>query len=159
MTQEEINVHVGEVKTGSGNQVLRALLGSCIGVAILWPERNIFGLAHCLLSKSPDKNFKVGGKYVDQAIHSLVKLMNITKEDFKKVKAVVAGGGNMTKPEGTESSRLVGHNNKKCALETLSELKIKVVHEDTGGTNGRRISINCDTGSFDVKAIPRPKAV
>ena len=70
----EINVHIGEVKIATSDTILRALLGSCVGVAILWPERNIFGLAHCLLARSPDKEFKVGARYVDQAIYSLLSL-------------------------------------------------------------------------------------
>lgn len=154
---EEINVHIGEVKTGTSGQVLRALLGSCVGIALLWPERGIFGLAHCLLAKSPEKDFVIGAKYVDQAIHSLLTLMNITKDDYSKVRAVVAGGGNMINYEESDKTKLVGYNNRIFAIEALDRLKIKIVFEDTGGTNGRRISIDCDKGSYDVVRIPRPE--
>lgn len=158
MSLEELNVHIGEVKLGTKGQSLHALLGSCIGVAILWPERDLYGLAHCLLAKFPGKKWQKGGRYVDQAIHTLLHMMKVTKEDYGKVRVVVAGGGNMTKPENTNPEKLVGHQNKQCALTTLKSLNLKIIHEDTGGTLGRRISINCDDGTFNVKSIPRPIA-
>jgi chemotaxis protein CheD len=143
---------------GSEEQVLHALLGSCVGVGILWPERNLYGLAHCLLPKCSDNTFEKGGRYVDQAIHSLMKMMSITKDDCKKVRAIIAGGGNMTRPIDADPDSLVGNLNVRSAIETLSEFKIKIIHEDTGGTNGRRVSISCIDGKFDVRKIPRPIA-
>ena len=158
MNQEEINVHIGEVKTGSGVQVLSALLGSCVGIGILWPERNIYGLAHCLLPKSPGQKTPGGGKYVDEAIHSLLKRMSITLGDHEKVSAIVAGGGNMTKPIDTTAEKLVGYHNVKQAIEILSELNIKIIHDETGGTQGRKVEIQCSTGKFNIKNIPKPNA-
>ena len=155
---EEINVHIGEVKTGSDSQILRALLGSCVGIAILWPERNLCGLAHCLLASSPNKQFEIGAKYVDQAIYSLLRMMNVSKDDYKKVRAVVAGGGNMLSSDIADTTTLVGYINKKKAINTLNELNINIIHEDTGGRNGRKISVDCKTGGFKIYKIPRPDA-
>ena len=152
------NVHIGEAKVGRGEMTLTALLGSCVGVALIWRDREVYGLAHCLLPKHPEKNFDVGGRYVDQAIHSLLKLMKVTPGDVPKIRAVIAGGGNMTKPERANKKRLIGEQNIQSAITTLSELKIKVIHEDTGGLNGRTISIDCHNGDFQVKNIPRPEA-
>jgi chemotaxis protein CheD len=41
---------------GSGDDVLRATLGSCVGIGLLWRERAIYGLAHCLLPEAPDRS-------------------------------------------------------------------------------------------------------
>ena len=152
-----INVHIGEVKTGSGNQVLQALLGSCVGVALLWKKQNIFGLAHCLLANTPNSKSIHGGKYVDQAIHSLVNMMSITPDKRFDVSAVIIGGGNMTKPPETENEKLVGFLNTQCAIETLEELKINILHQETGGTYGRKIRVDCNTGLYAVDIIPRPE--
>lgn len=157
MIRKEINVHIGEVKMGKGNQVLHSLLGSCVGVGILWANQGIYGLAHCLLAESPRKDYTFGAKYVDQAIHSLIILMKIPQEDFKHVNALVVGGGNMTLPKGTQEQNLIGSLNAKCAVDTLEELKIKIIHQDVGGANGRKMSIYCENGNFEVKKIPRTK--
>lgn len=174
MTLKLINVHIGGVKTGTGDQQLHTILGSCIGIALLWPKRGTYGLAHCLLPKAPaglldEMNTRQnkkgrkdiqdqgdqhsGGKYVDQAIESLTRLMSIT--DYRDIRAVVAGGANMTQPNHATPEILVGHQNACSALEGLRLRKIIVVHEDTGGNVGRKMSIRCDSGMFDVTAIPR----
>ena len=67
MNNKNCNVHIGEVKTGSGDVELQTILGSCIGIGFLWKKRGVYGLAHCLLSKSPDQDFEIGARYVDQA--------------------------------------------------------------------------------------------
>ena len=157
MDKNEINVHIGEVKMGKGDQVLHSLLGSCVGISILWPNKGIYGLAHCLLSESPKKDYSFGAKYVDQAIHSLIILMKISKEEFKNINAIVVGGGNMTQPKDTGENDLIGSLNAKCAIDTLKQLKINVIHQDIGGANGKKLSIFCKNGEFKIKKIPKTK--
>ena len=125
------------------------------GHALLWPE-GAFGLAHCLLAKSPEKILLLErNMWIKQFI--LLTLMKITKDDYSKVRAVVAGGSIMINYKESDKTKLVGYNNRIFAIEALDRLKIKIVFEDTGGTNGRRISIDCDKGSYDVVRIPRPE--
>ncbi len=156
MSTGSINVHIGEVKIGRGTQELHTILGSCIGIALLWPGRNTFGLAHCLLPKSPNQNYEEGGRYVDQAIETLLQRMSVTNS--RDIRAVVAGGANMTRPDTDAPERLVGFQNAQSALSNLDKRDIIVVHEDTGGFSGRKMSICCETGTFEVKQIPRINA-
>ncbi len=165
MMHNLINVHIGEVKTGTGEQQLHTILGSCIGIALLWPKRGMYGLAHCLLPKAPEKllaeqnkgkrkrDHVYPGRYVDQAIESLTQAMSIT--DYRDIRAVVAGGANMTLPNSTTPEKHVGHQNAISALQGLRQRKIIIVHEDTGGNTGRRMTIACESGICDVRAIPR----
>lgn len=153
MSDCNINVHIGEVKLGSGGQQLHTILGSCIGVALLWPSRNSFGLAHCLLPKSPQSRFEAGGRYVDQAIESLIQMMSITNS--RDVRAVVAGGANMTLPDTDKPEKLIGYQNAQSALSNLDERNIIVVHEDTGGYSGRKMSICCESGTYQIKKFIR----
>ncbi|MFK8079823.1 MAG: chemotaxis protein CheD [Granulosicoccus sp.] len=165
MTPELINVHIGEVKTGSGEQTLHTILGSCIGIALLWPKRGVYGLAHCLLPKAPEKLLTeltagkrkkeqaYAARYVDQAVESLTQMMSIT--DYRDIRAVVAGGANMTLPDSTTPEKQVGHQNALSAIDSLQARKIIIVYEDTGGQAGRRMSISCESGLYKVNAIPR----
>ena len=150
---KSINVHIGEAKIAHKNQQLHTILGSCCGIALLWPKRGLFGLAHCLLPQSPPNSDGVSARYVNQAIESLLEQLKIT--NVKDLRAVVAGGANMTLPDGTPSEKLIGHQNTQAALANLDALKIKIVHIDVGGFEGRKMFICCDTGTFDVRAIPR----
>ncbi|MEO0335598.1 MAG: chemotaxis protein CheD [Pseudomonadota bacterium] len=158
MTDQIVNVRIGQVKTGSNKETLSALLGSCVGIALLWPDRESYSLAHCLLSHSPTQSFEIGGKYVDQAVHSMIQLMKATPADYSKIKAVVAGGGNMTKAGDCSKEELVGHHNSQAAIEVLNEWSIDIIYKDVGGVNGRKIRVFSANNGFEVQKIPRSDA-
>ncbi|MGA7816957.1 hypothetical protein [Caballeronia sp.] len=46
-------VRIGEVKTAGRDVILRATLGSCVGIGVLWRSRGLYALAHCLLPDAP----------------------------------------------------------------------------------------------------------
>lgn len=150
---KSLNVHIGEVKTGRDDQELHTILGSCIGIGLLWPKHGSYGLAHCLLPRAPEDMSQLGGRFVDQAIRTLIESMNITH--FRDIRAIVAGGANMTLPDCKNPEKLVGSQNALMAIEELDRMKIRILHEDTGGNVGRKMSICCATGQFEVRAIPR----
>lgn len=154
-TLTKIHVQIGQVKTGKPGQILTAILGSCIGLGFLYPGRDIFGLAHCLLSDSGKVTDQIGGRHVDQAVRSLVSLMELKPPDYRHVKAIVVGGANMTMPPDTDPKRLVGTINSGSAYRAVRNLGLRNIYEDTGGVLGRQVTIDCTTGEFEVAQIPR----
>lgn len=154
-TGAKIHVQIGEVKTGGPGQVLTSILGSCIGLGFLYPARGICGLAHCLLSDSGTVSDQIGGRHVDQAVRSLVSLMEIGPQDYRNIKVVIVGGANMTMPPDTDPERLVGTINSGSAYKAVRRLGLRNIFEDTGGVLGRQVTIDCTTGEFDVVQIPR----
>ena len=148
-----VNVHIGEVKFARNGHELHTILGSCIGIGLLWHKRSTYGLAHCLLPSSPNNDFDLGARFVDQAIHSLLELMDIT--NVRDVRAVIAGGANMTNPDCEHPEKLIGYQNAQSAIQHMDRMKIRILHEDTGGFEGRKMSICCSTGTFTVRSIPR----
>ncbi len=154
-TAVKLHVQIGEVKTGGPGQVLTAILGSCIGLGFLYPSRNLYGLAHCLLSDSGKVTTEISGRHVDQAVRSLVTLMKIGPEDYRRMKALVVGGANMTMPPDTDPSRLVGTINSGSAYRAVRNLGLRNIFEDTGGVLGRQVTIDCTTGDCTVVQIPR----
>ncbi len=155
VSSPEIAVHIGQVKIARHGESLKALLGSCVGVGMLWKDRGVYGLAHCLLPESPTKLHTIGGRYVDQAVASLVAMMRIRAEDIPHVVAVVAGGGNMTNPRATDPSGLVGSQNARVALRELGRLGITIAASDVGGDVGRTLAISGLDGSHYVQRLPR----
>ena len=151
----EVHAQIGEVKIGRDGQLLNALLGSCIGIGFLWPKKGIFGLAHCLLSQSPKMTDEIGARHVDQAVRSLVTLMDVHATERRDVHVILAGGGNMTMADGTPEARLVGSINAAFARKVVKEAGFRVMHHDLGGSNARKVCIDCTTGEFTIKQIPR----
>jgi len=153
---EKLHVQIGQVKVGRAGQSLEAILGSCIGIGFLYPERGVFGLAHALLAKSKGAAKEKGsGRHVDHAIESLLEQMEVPKEGRRSIKVFLAGGANMTMPAGTDPSRLVGSVNSEFAKQAVREAGLRVSHEDVGGMCGRRVFIDCETGEFTINTIPR----
>lgn len=153
MMKSIINVHIGKLEVASGDVQLQTILGSCIGIGIFWKKRNLYGLAHCLLAESPSKEFIDGAKYVDQAIQSLIQRMSIV--DPTQVRAVVVGGGSMTRYGADDKSVPIGDLNTMSAELQLRANRIRIVKQDTGGISGRKFIINCSDGQFDIRVLPR----
>lgn len=154
---QKIHVQIGEVKIGHAGQSLTAILGSCIGLGFLNPLKGVYGLAHCLLSKSQNISEEIGGRHVDQAIRSLQSLMELSQTDLRKLQVIIVGGANMTMPADTNPDRLVGSINARFAYKALRELGIRNIHEDVGGKHGRQVAIDCSSGEFTVASIPRAR--
>lgn len=149
-----LNVHIGEVKIASRGEILKAILGSCIGIGLIWRQKRICGLSHCLLPKNPEPYDTMGGRYIDQAVHSLITMMEISAIDFRSIDAVVVGGGNMTRPHASDVSQLVGTINFHTALKEVQDRGITIVHSDGGGNYGRKILIDSEL-NYQVDLIPR----
>lgn len=153
--QKVLDVHIGEIKIARKGEILRAILGSCVGVGFIWREKNICGLAHCLLAESPVPTFEIGARFVDQAVRSLLALMKIRAEDAAQIEVVIVGGGNMTSPGAPETKRLVGTHNFSIALREVQKNNLRVVHSDGGGEEGRKIFIDAKDFSYRIEKIPR----
>lgn len=156
-TAEKLHVTIGQVKVAGPGQSLHAILGSCVGIGFLFQQRGIYGLAHCLLSKSQpgSQTDDISGRHVDSAISSLAKLMNLTPADHRKIRVFLAGGANMTMHSDTDPKRLVGVTNAEFAKKAVKAAGFRIQHTDLGGLMGRQVSIDCDTGNFSVDVIPR----
>lgn len=154
-TEHLFNIHIGQVKLGKNSDILKATLGSCVGIALIWREKKLCALAHCLLPESHKKtSFTISARTVTEAIPSMIALMKIRPEDRENIEAIVVGGGNMTGNKAP-NSLLIGHYNVDTALKLLAQNYIKVIHQDTGGNEGRTINLNCADFSFQIRKIPK----
>jgi len=155
MVTEKLHVTIGQVKIGRAGQSLQAILGSCVGIGFMFPQRGIYGLAHCLLSNSGRKTDEITGRHVDSAITSLSSLMELTPADRRKLRVFLAGGANMTMPVDTDPARLVGSTNANFAKKAVKAAGFRIQHDDLGGLHGRQVNINCDDGTYTISTIPR----
>ena len=150
-----LDVHIGEVKIAKHGESLKAILGSCVGIALIWEQQGKCGLAHAFLPQSPTTTYQIGAKYVDQAVRSLMAMMKIKGENTQDVSAIVVGGGNMTADEDKNQKKLVGASNFKNALKEIESRGFNLTYSEGGGTLGRKITVDGANFTYRVETIPR----
>ncbi len=148
--ENDIHVKIGEIKVGRHGDILKATLGSCVGIAFIWREKNRFGLAHCLLPEAHEVSTILTGKFVSQAIPSLMILLKVQAEDIKEIEVYIAGGGNMMSQLARKNVDHVGTLNLMAARKYLKEKGFKFKELDSGGDVGRQIVVDCASGEVIV---------
>ncbi|MGL4370414.1 MAG: chemotaxis protein CheD [Spirochaetota bacterium] len=150
MSGQLVNVGVAQLKIASSPQVLRTILGSCVGICIYDRQKKIGGLAHVLLpeasgSENPEK-------YANTAIPMLVDLLfkQGCKREFMSAK--IAGGAAMFKFSQGNMLGQIGERNIEAAKKALAAKNIPVLQEDVGGCSGRVIDFFLEDGHMKVKA-------
>jgi len=68
-------IAMGALGVAQGDQVLRTLLGSCLGLALYDRRLKLGGLAHIVLPKAPAGPCELPGKFVDTAVPALIRKM------------------------------------------------------------------------------------
>lgn len=158
MSAIDVHVKIGEAKTGAPGERLRAVLGSCVGIAFIWREKNLFGLAHCLLPDCDKPYTTPNAKFVNHAVPTLMALMKIRSENIDEIEVHIAGGGNMMPQHYQNFKDDVGSLNIQAARKTLKQYGFRIKTEEVGGFNGRQIFLDCSHASVDVKTIEKVSA-
>lgn len=146
----DIHVKIAEVKIGSTGDLLKTCLGSCVGIAFVWKEKNLYGLAHCFLPEGEDVEHLISARYVKQGIISLMTLMKIKKEDVGQIDVYVAGGGNMMNQLLKSNRAQIGKHNADATAKWLTHFGFKIKKSDLAVDGGVKIHINCSTGEVDI---------
>jgi chemotaxis protein CheD len=151
--QEPFYVGMGEVRVCSRGEVLRATLGSCIGIAVIWKKRGRCGLAHCLLPEAPGQTIRIGARYVSQAVPSLMALLGAKPADHPDIEVIIAGGARMLRTRAGLPN--VGQLNTQAARFYLAQAGLQVDRIDVGGRRGRQITVDCALQTVEVNPIER----
>jgi chemotaxis protein CheD len=133
---------MGEMSVAGDGEILRTLLGSCIGLALYDRRRKVGGLAHIVLPHSRGKTERPG-KFADTAIRALIKEIKSIAGSELKLTAKMAGGASMF---STMAVANIGLQNIESCEQLLSELRIPLVAKHCGGEQGRRMSLNTANG-------------
>jgi len=129
-------------------------LGSCVGVALYDTVKKIIGLAHIMLPSSLQaRNVSNIAKFADTAIVKLVNDMISLGASKEHLVAKLAGGAQMFAFNNSSDIMRIGSRNVASSRDTLQELGIPIVAEDTGGNYGRTIELYSDDGRLLIKTI------
>jgi len=147
----ETMVRMGELvaSRSAGENLVTLGLGSCIGLALLDRRTGVAGLAHVVLPDSAGHTGVNQFKFADHAVPELINKVVALGARRSMLEAVLVGGASMFAAIG--SSMEVGLRNSEAVRAQLDRARIKIVAEATGGTRGRTVRINPQSGVVLVR--------
>lgn len=138
----------------SPNVITTLGLGSCVGIVLYDPVKEIAGLVHIMLPDSTKiLNNENKAKFADTGIDYLIKCMMNIGADRKVLKAKIAGGAQMFAFSNNNDMMRIGERNVEATKHKLSELGICIMAEDTGANYGRTIEFYPQTGELLIKSV------
>lgn len=118
-------------------------LGSCIGLGLFCPSRDLVGLAHVALpaSKSdPEKAQKLPGYFGDTAVEAMLNRFAELGCSKNMIYAKIAGGAKTKIELGDHFN--IGQRNAVSVKASLLKNRIKILAEDIGGNISRTAFIS-----------------
>lgn len=150
-----IKVGMADLRVAKHPDALTTLgLGSCIGICLYDPSTKTIGMAHIMLPSSLTiKNNSNIAKFADTAIVKLVNEMVTIGVNKKRLVSKIAGGSQMFKFTSSNDMMRIGDRNAEAVRSILTEMKIPILADDTGGNFGRTIEFYSETGGLKIKTI------
>jgi chemotaxis protein CheD len=161
MMRQMERVAISEYRIARAPVVLVAYgLGSCLGIAIHDPRQKIGGLAHTLLpAPRPGVPELRPTKFVDSAIRLMVADLLAQGAARERLLVKLVGGANMFEPLYLQAEEGIGARNIRAARETLQALALPLQGEDVGGTFGRTMEFDLESGAVSVRAVRRDDTI
>ena len=158
------HLNIGDMVLGRAPHTISTLLGSCVAITMYAPSHQIGAMCHCALPKCRSAHCcqsgcGQAGKHVECAIR--VMLCHFRKQliPIKDIQVKLFGGANVLN-QGTQNSDswLIGAKNEKTARRSISLNGLTIKATDTGGTRGRKILFDINTGKVSVAKISKRAA-
>jgi chemotaxis protein CheD len=105
-------------------------------------------LAHVILPDSQARVQAAPGKFADTAVPHMLKLLAQAGAPVSGLVAKLAGGANMF---GHNGPLQIGLANGEAVGKALAAAGVRIVAQDIGGNQGRRISLDSATGDMVIE--------
>lgn len=127
-------------------------LGSCLGLAVYDPEKQIGGVIHCLLPLSKADTEKAKNNplmYVDSGVSHF--LNEIIKLGARKNKLVITAAG-CSNINDLNNVFEIGKKNHTIFRKLMWKNNLLIKGEDVGESFARTLSLRIDTGEVTVRS-------
>lgn len=152
----EILVTMAGIGVARHQGILRTLLGSCIGIALFERKLKLVGLAHIVMPDSMGR-CQQAGKYADTAVPETIRRMTELAGGLRlSLCAKIAGGANMFSHLSPSATNTIGEQNVAAVEKVLATLDIPVLGRHLGGTFGRRMVVEVESGVVRIHVIGQP---
>jgi len=149
-----IVVGMADLKVAKHPDTLTTLgLGSCVGITLFDRAKKIGGMAHCMLPTYKGFEGQNIAKFVDSAVIELINQLVRIGASRNALVAKIAGGAHMFGRTQNSDMLKIGERNAAAGLAILRQLSIPVQANDTGGSHGRTIELNIETGALRIKTV------
>lgn len=158
MIQKE-RVGISEFKTATAPGCLVTYgLGSCLGIILYDSGKKAGGMAHTLLPEPrPGMDVERKTKFVTTSIRLMLEDLLAMGCAQTNLTAKLFGGATMFSALQSADKETIGQRNIRVARETLAQLEIPLVAEDTGGTFGRTLVFDLESGRVMVRSVREDK--
>jgi len=149
-----IVVGMADLKVAKHPDTLTTLgLGSCVGITLFDRAKKIGGMAHCMLPTYKGFEGQNIAKFVDSAVIELINQLVRIGASRTALVAKIAGGAHMFGRSQNSDMLKIGERNAAAGLAILRQLSIPVQANDTGGSHGRTIELNIETGALKIRTV------
>jgi len=146
-----VYLHSGQIHVSDEPCSITTILGSCVAVCIWDAAQEVGGATHYLLPHRVSGNnasVRFGNCAIDQLLSRLLKMgaqrHNLQAKLFGGA-CIFAGFRRIEEQLGTK--------NVEVAVQMLGEAAIPVVTHDVGGSKGRKLIFNTDSGDAWIKLL------
>lgn len=148
-------VGMAELRIAQPPDILAAYgVGSCVIVVMYDPKTKIGGMAHVMLPDSTGiQQEKLNPrKFADTAVPLLFQTLSHAGVFKSNVWAKLIGGAEMFPPTEDFSDK-IGQKNFEATLEAVKKIGVPVVATEIGGTTGRSLELNLDSGKIAITVL------
>jgi chemotaxis protein CheD len=159
LEQQTVYLKAGEMVFSGEPSVVMTVLGSCLSVTMLHRRSGFAAICHALLPRCPERRHCGAhcdrrAKYVECVVPRMVRQFNEAGANLRELEVKVFGGADMfSSRAGGGASISIGKQNIEIALEVLEKAGLRVLVRDVGGTQGRKIFFNTETGEVLLKRL------
>lgn len=158
MAEKDLKVGIGDMKFTRGeNTIITYALGSCIGITFYDPFLKLGSLLHIMLPTRTDPNDPKVFKYADSGIKETIRKLTAFGMVKSRTVVKIAGGAKMFEMKGSSDFGNIGQRNAAMVKKILTEERMRISAEDTGGTYARTMLLNVATGDVIVRTVGRPE--
>ncbi|QJB56332.1 chemotaxis protein CheD [Pseudodesulfovibrio sp. zrk46] len=155
----KVFLQTGDCFFGVQPTLVTTVLGSCLAVTIHAKQQNIGTICHAFLPDSSEA--KRAGKhdpqicrYVDSALLNMLETMDKIGIPRRELTIKMFGGSTGIAVRGMEhTSYDIGRRNIEMARKLLRFARLPIQVEDVGGSQGRKLMFQTQTGEVWVKKL------
>ncbi|HOO31699.1 MAG TPA: chemotaxis protein CheD [Thermotogota bacterium] len=140
-------LHPGYVFVSEEPYLIHTVLGSCVSIAVWDRNKKFGGMNHFVL---PEADAKPNGRYGNVSIPYLFHMMQNIHSEKKHWDIHLLGGAS-----NVSMKSAVGSLNVDFALNWLEKNHYAISSRDLGGSLGRKVIFNTETGELLVYKIKK----
>lgn len=147
-----VNVSDAKASADPSDTLVTYSLGSCIGVMLYDPSRQVAGMLHFQLptaTMDADRARQNPMMFADSGFDLLMQMMCTLGSNKKSIKAKICGGAKMLNDASTFD---IGRRNHQAIRKVLWQQGMFLEKEDCGGSSPRTVNMNVADGSISVKS-------